>query len=138
MEIGSVSEKIKRGRHTTRHSELIYVDENTYVMDTPGFSSLYIHEIEKEELKDYFNEFNDYEDHCRFVGCMHLNEPGCAVKEALKEGIISGIRYDNYKALYKELKDIKSINIRYIIYWKSATGGYINDKTSTIYPGSRL
>jgi ribosome biogenesis GTPase len=107
MEIGSVSEKIKRGKHTTRHSELIYVDDNTYVMDTPGFSSLYIHEIEKEELKDYFNEFNEYEDKCRFIGCMHLNEPGCAVKEALEEGIISGIRYDNYMALYKELKDIK-------------------------------
>lgn len=107
MEIGSVSEKIKRGKHTTRHSELIYVDDNTYVMDTPGFSSLYIHEIDKEELKDYFNEFNEYEEKCRFIGCMHLNEPGCAVKEALDQGIISGIRYDNYKALYKELKDIK-------------------------------
>ena len=107
MEIGSVSEKIKRGKHTTRHSELIYVDDNSYVMDTPGFSSLYIHEIEKEELKSYFNEFNEYENKCRFIGCMHLNEPGCAVKEALNEGIISGIRYDNYKALYEELKDIK-------------------------------
>jgi ribosome biogenesis GTPase len=107
METGSVSEKIKRGRHTTRHSELIYVDDNTYVMDTPGFSSLYINEIEKEELKDYFIEFKEYEDKCRFIGCMHLNEPGCAVKEALEEGLISGIRYDNYKALYRELKDIK-------------------------------
>ncbi|TAH71583.1 MAG: ribosome small subunit-dependent GTPase A [Anaerolineaceae bacterium] len=107
MEIGSVSEKIKRGKHTTRHSELIYVDDYTYVMDTPGFSSLYIHEIEKEELKDYFIEFNKYEDKCRFIGCMHLNEPGCAVKEALSEGIISSIRYDNYKALYAELKDVK-------------------------------
>lgn len=107
METGSVSEKIKRGRHTTRHSELIYVDDNTYVMDTPGFSSLYINEIDKEELKEYFIEFNEYEDKCRFIGCMHLNEPGCAVKEALKEGHISGIRYDNYKALYNELKDIR-------------------------------
>lgn len=107
MEIGSVSEKIKRGKHTTRHSELIYVDEETYLMDTPGFSSLFIQEIEKEELKDYFIEFNKYEDKCRFIGCMHLNEPGCAVKEALKSGIISSIRYDNYKALYEELKDVK-------------------------------
>jgi len=107
MEIGKVSEKIKRGRHTTRHSELIYIDECTYVMDTPGFSSLYIHEIEKEELKVYFNEFKDYENHCRFIGCMHLNEPGCAVKEALNQGKISSIRYDNYKALYEELKAIK-------------------------------
>ena len=107
MEIGSISEKIKRGKHTTRHSELIYVDDNTYVMDTPGFSSLYVNEIDKEELKDYFNEFNEYEDKCRFIGCMHLNEPGCGVKDALNQGIISSIRYDNYKALYKELKDIK-------------------------------
>lgn len=107
MEIGSVSEKIKRGKHTTRHSELIYIDDNSYVMDTPGFSSLYINEIEKEELKDYFNEFIEYENKCRFIGCMHLNEPDCAVKEALKEGIISGIRYDNYKTLYEEIKDIK-------------------------------
>ncbi len=107
MEVGDVSEKIKRGKHTTRHSELIYVDDNTYLMDTPGFSSLYIHEIEKEELKSYFNEFREYEDKCRFIGCMHLNEPGCAVKEALSEDKISSIRYDNYKVLYEELKNIK-------------------------------
>ena len=107
MEVGQVSEKIKRGRHTTRHSELIYIENDTYVMDTPGFSSLYISELEKEELKDYFNEFKEYEDNCRFIGCMHLNEPGCAVKVALSEGEISSIRYDNYKILYNELKDIK-------------------------------
>ena len=107
MEVGQVSEKIKRGRHTTRHSELIYIENDTYVMDTPGFSSLYISELEKEELKDYFNEFKEYEDKCRFIGCMHLNEPGCAVKVALSEGEISSIRYDNYKILYNELKDIK-------------------------------
>lgn len=105
IKTGEISEKIKRGRHTTRHSELIYVDDDTYVMDTPGFSSLYINEIGEEELKDYFNEFKEYESMCRFIGCMHLNEPGCAVKEALKEGKISSIRYDNYKALYEELND---------------------------------
>ncbi|NLJ97081.1 MAG: ribosome small subunit-dependent GTPase A [Clostridiales bacterium] len=107
MEVGQVSEKIKRGRHTTRHSELIYIENDTYVMDTPGFSSLYINELEKEELKDYFNEFKEYENNCRFIGCMHLNEPGCAVKDALSEGQISSIRYDNYKTLYNELKAIK-------------------------------
>lgn len=104
---GEVSEKIKRGRHTTRHSELICIDNDTYVMDTPGFSSLYIDEIERDELKSYFNEFKEYENMCRFIGCMHMNEPGCAVKEALKEGKISSIRYDNYKALYEELGNIK-------------------------------
>lgn len=107
IKTGEVSEKIKRGRHTTRHSELIYIDKDTYVMDTPGFSSLYINEIDKEELKDYFNEFKEYENMCRYIGCMHLNEPGCAVKEALKEGKISSIRYDNYKALYEELSELK-------------------------------
>jgi len=104
METGSVSEKIKRGKHTTRHSELIYIEEDTYIMDTPGFSSLYINEIEKEELKDYFIEFREYEEDCRFIGCLHINEPGCAVKQALTEEKISKIRYNNYVNLYEELK----------------------------------
>ena len=107
MEIGVVSEKIKRGKHTTRHSELIYVEEDTYIMDTPGFSSLYIDEIDKEELKDYFVEFQDYEEECRFIGCNHLNEPGCEVKEALKDKKISRLRYENYVTLYEELKNQK-------------------------------
>ncbi len=105
METGDISEKIKRGRHTTRHSELIYVEKDTYVMDTPGFSSLYINELSKEELKDYFIEFMDYEDNCRFLGCSHLNEPGCAVKEALNKQRISKLRYENYVNLYEELKN---------------------------------
>ena len=107
METGMVSEKIKRGKHTTRHSELIYIEEDTYIMDTPGFSSLYIDELEKEELKEYFVEFHDYENHCRFIGCNHLNEPGCAVKEALQEKKISKLRYDNYVTLFEELKNQK-------------------------------
>jgi ribosome biogenesis GTPase / thiamine phosphate phosphatase len=107
METGNVSQKIKRGKHTTRHSELIYVEQDTYVMDTPGFSSLYIDEIETEELKEYFQEFKEYEDQCRFGGCSHKNEPGCAVKQALAEKKISKIRYDNYIVLYNELKDKK-------------------------------
>jgi ribosome biogenesis GTPase len=107
METGDISEKIKRGKHTTRHSELIYIEENTYVMDTPGFSSLYINEIEKNELKDYFVEFKEFEEECRFIGCSHLNEPGCAVKNALKDGKISKVRYENYVTLYEELKNLK-------------------------------
>ena len=105
METGSVSEKIKRGKHTTRHSELIYIDEDTYLMDTPGFSSLYINEVEKEELKDYFAEFHEYEEFCRFIGCSHRNEPACAVKGALKDNKISKIRYESYLTLYQELQD---------------------------------
>ncbi len=107
METGVVSEKIKRGKHTTRHSELIYIDDETYIMDTPGFSSLYIDELEKEELKEYFMEFTEYEPECRFIGCNHLNEPGCAVKEALKDHKISKLRYENYVTLYEELKNQK-------------------------------
>jgi len=107
METGDISEKIKRGKHTTRHSELIYIEEGTYIMDTPGFSSLYINEIEKDELKDYFVEFREYEEGCRFIGCNHLNEPHCAVKEALQEKEISKLRYENYVILYEELKNQK-------------------------------
>lgn len=107
METGVVSEKIKRGKHTTRHSELIYIEDGTYIMDTPGFSSLYIDELEKEELKEYFIEFKEFETECRFIGCNHLNEPGCAVKEALKDQKISKLRYENYVTLYEELKNQK-------------------------------
>lgn len=107
METGDISEKIKRGKHTTRHSELIFIEKDTYIMDTPGFSSLYINEISKEELRNYFVEFQDYEESCRFGGCSHLNEPGCAVKEALKNEKISKIRYDSYVILYEELKNLR-------------------------------
>ena len=105
METGSISEKIERGKHTTRHSELIWIEDNTYIMDTPGFSSLYTNEFEKEELKYYFTEFEPYEGTCRFLGCDHVHEPDCAVKEALAEGKIHPIRYENYLEMYKELKE---------------------------------
>ena len=105
METGSISEKIERGKHTTRHSELIWIEENTYIMDTPGFSSLYTNDFEKEELKFYFREFEDYEGQCRFLGCDHIHEPGCKVKEALEEGKIHPVRYKNYLEMYQELKE---------------------------------
>ena len=105
METGSISEKIERGKHTTRHSELIWIEDETYIMDTPGFSSLYTNEFEKEELKYYFTEFEPYEGSCRFLGCDHVHEPDCAVKEALAEGKIHPIRYENYLEMYKELKE---------------------------------
>lgn len=105
METGSISEKIERGKHTTRHSELIEIEENTYIMDTPGFSSLYTNEFEKEELKYYFTEFTEYEGQCRFLGCDHVHEPDCAVKEAVEEGKIHKIRYENYLEMYHELKE---------------------------------
>ena len=107
METGTISRKIERGKHTTRHSELIAVDADSYIMDTPGFSSLYVNDFEKEELKYYFREFASYEGQCRFQGCDHVHEPGCAVKEALEEGQIHPIRYKNYLEMYTELKEKK-------------------------------
>jgi ribosome biogenesis GTPase len=105
METGEISVKIERGRHTTRHSELIYIEEDTFIMDTPGFSSLFVNDFEKEELKNYFPEFTKYQDECKFLGCVHVNEPKCMVKSALEEGKISQIRYNNYLDMYTELKD---------------------------------
>lgn len=102
---GAVSEKIGRGKHTTRHSELFCVGEETYLFDTPGFSSLRVPEIEKEELKNYFTEFVPYEGGCRFMGCTHTHEPDCKVKEALAEGLISPVRYENYVQMYEELEE---------------------------------
>lgn len=107
METGEISKKIARGKHTTRHSELIPIDEDSYIMDTPGFSSLYVNEFEKEELKYYFPEFEPYEGQCKFNGCDHIHEPGCAVKKALEEGKIHKIRYQNYTEMYNELKEKK-------------------------------
>ena len=105
METGVVSEKIKRGKHTTRHSELFFVENGTYMMDTPGFSSMYIEDLEPNELKDYFPEFSEYEEECRFLGCIHVGEKVCGVKTAVADGKISRSRYDNYLLLYQELKD---------------------------------
>ncbi len=107
METGSISRKIERGKHTTRHSEIIPIEEDTYIMDTPGFSTLYIPGFEKEDLQDFYPEFREYEPYCRFKGCSHISEPDCGVKEALGEGKISELRYENYKLLYAELKDAK-------------------------------
>lgn len=105
METGTISEKIERGKHTTRHSELICIEEDTYIMDTPGFSSLYTNDFEKEELKYYFTEFEPYEGKCKFQGCDHVHEPNCAVKATLEEGKIHHIRYENYLEMYNELKE---------------------------------
>ena len=105
METGEISKKLKRGKHTTRHSQVIPVGEDTYPMDTPGFSSLYLTDMEEQELKDYFPEFRKYAGQCRFQGCRHIHEPGCAVKEALENHKISSLRYEDYLGLYEELKE---------------------------------
>lgn len=105
METGEISKKLGRGRHTTRHSQLIALEADTYLMDTPGFTSFYVENMEKEELRYYFPEFDAYEGRCRFLGCTHIHEPGCKVKEALEAGKISSGRYENYKEMFKELEE---------------------------------
>ena len=97
METGSISRKIARGKHTTRHSELIMISPDSYIMN----------DFEKEELKYYFPEFSPYEGKCRFNGCDHIHEPGCAVKEAVESGAIHKIRYEDYTEMYRELKEKK-------------------------------
>ena len=103
---GDVS-RIGRGRHTTRHSEIFNVTGSTYICDTTGFTSLNLPELEKEQVRFYFNEFDEYEGTCRFNGCVHINEPDCAVKMAVEKGVISRRRYTSYVELYEEIKNQK-------------------------------
>ena len=104
METGEISKRLNRGKHTTRHSELIEVNES-FLVDTPGFSTMEF-SMEPEELKDYFPEFNDYDGLCRFNGCNHNKEPGCRVKEEVGPSI-SKTRYDFYVKYYNELIEEK-------------------------------
>ena len=102
METGEVSEKIGRGKHTTRHSELIQINDG-FLVDTPGFSTLDMDFIEKEKLQLCFPEFAEYLGNCRFSGCLHHKEPGCAVKKALEERNINNTRYEFYIKTLEEL-----------------------------------
>ena len=101
---GGISRKLKRGKHTTRHSEIIPIDDDTFIMDTPGFSRMDVLLDDEWELKEYYDEFFPYES-CRFKPCSHTHEPGCCVKDALSRGLISKTRYDNYSLIFSELKD---------------------------------
>lgn len=107
MQTGGISDKIERGKHTTRHSQIIPIAENTYIMDTPGFSSMDLPGFSKEDLWTCYPEFVRYEPECRFIGCSHIGEPDCGVKTALAEGKISQVRYDNYVQLYQEMKNMR-------------------------------
>lgn len=122
METGEVSKKIQRGRHTTRHSELIVLDQESFIFDTPGFSSLSVDyynpglhrvnggeilPVEEKTLAGFFPELARLEGECRFTGCSHISEPDCAVKQAVAEGRISRSRYENYAQIYEELKSRK-------------------------------
>lgn len=104
METGAVSEKIERGRHTTRHTELLFVEEDTYILDTPGFSSVDLIGVEKEDLDSFFPEMRERKGYCRFAGCAHLTEPDCMVRAAVSDGKISESRYENYRLFYEECK----------------------------------
>ena len=103
-ETGDIS-RIGRGRHTTRHSEIFKVDDDTFVMDTPGYTSLELPEIDAVDLKYYYPEFTSFEGRCRFDMCTHIHEPGCAVKQAVEDGEINRWRYESYKGFFEILSD---------------------------------
>lgn len=108
LETGDVSAKTKRGKHTTRHVELLELDDNTFVLDSPGFSSLNVSFIEEEsEIREYFREINEYGKRCRFISCLHGNEPDCEVKNQVEKGNISKDRYENYLLFLEEIKNIR-------------------------------
>ena len=107
METGSISHKIERGKHTTRHSELIVLEEGSYIMDTPGFSSIDFLTIEATELPKQFPEFVEAAHHCRFRECMHAKEPGCEVKKRVESGEIAQTRYDDYLQFLQEVENRK-------------------------------
>lgn len=106
LETGEISEKLGRGRHTTRHAQLLALQAGGFLVDTPGFSKLSLDGIEKEELRFYFPEFLRYEGLCRFLGCLHHREPDCAVRAALQSGEIARSRYDHYIQFLEEISAI--------------------------------
>ncbi|WP_153010009.1 ribosome small subunit-dependent GTPase A, partial [Sporosarcina koreensis] len=106
LKTGEISEALGRGRHTTRHVELLEL-AGGLVADTPGFSSLDFDHIEKEELRDYFVEMENVANECKFRGCLHLKEPGCAVKQKVETGDILQSRYNNYLQFLQEITDRK-------------------------------
>ncbi len=108
LEIGKVSDKIQRGKHTTRHTELFEIDKDSYVLDTPGFGSLETESIDYQNLWQCFPEMHDVNYNCRFRGCSHINEPDCAVKKLIEEGKIAQSRYESYKEIYAVRKSVKA------------------------------
>ena len=106
-ETGDISEKSKRGKHTTRHSELFYTGEDTFIFDTPGFTSFDILEADEYELQHFYPDIEAFAGNCRYSDCVHVSEPGCGVTEALKEGKISRIRYESYVSNLEEIRRSK-------------------------------
>ena len=113
LSTGEISQKLGRGRHTTRHVEIYELENGGLVADTPGFSTLDIERfqlIRKEELPDCFREFAPFLGQCRFTSCAHTVEKGCAILQAVEEGKIARSRWESYVAMYQEVKDIKEWN----------------------------
>ena len=106
LQVGDMSEKIARGRHTTRHVELFQLDNGGFVADTPGFSTfdaVRMEKLTKENLQQYFPEIDRFFAQCRFSDCKHIKEPGCVVREAVEQGEIAKSRYESYCMLYEEV-----------------------------------
>jgi len=108
LKSGFISEKIKRGRHTTRTAEIVFLEQGGSVVDTPGFTRLKLLDLLPEQLDRFFPEMDIYRSRCSFRNCRHISEPGCAVREAVSEDKINNLRYDNYKLFYQELSDRSS------------------------------
>lgn len=106
LKTDEISSALNRGKHTTRHVELVDIGGGL-IADTPGFSTIEFTDIDKYNIKYCFKEFNDYQNQCKFRECMHINEPKCAVKEALQNGDIKQSRYDSYLAIYQEISNRK-------------------------------
>lgn len=107
MKTGAISKKIGRGKNTTRHSQLIHMEGDSYIMDTPGFGSLDVLGLAADDLWKYYGEFEPFEPYCRFQGCSHIHEPDCGVRQALGEGKIHRGRYETYVSIYQELKEME-------------------------------
>lgn len=106
MQTGNISEKIERGKHTTRHAELLQLEVGGFIVDSPGFSSFELADLEHTELEAHYPEFRDHLGKCRFTGCSHLNEPDCEVKKAFQQGQIDSGRYSRYSELFNTIKNI--------------------------------
>jgi ribosome biogenesis GTPase / thiamine phosphate phosphatase len=109
METGEVSTKISRGKHTTRHAELIEIEKGTFIVDTPGFSSIDLNFIEPQELQFAFKEFGEHIGECKFTSCLHHKEKDCQIKRAVEKGEIPEVRYNAYVEILQELLDIRRI-----------------------------
>lgn len=104
-EVGEISKKNKRGKNTTTETEAYEIDKNSYLLDTPGFQTIDIYEIETKDLAKYYIDFRKYIEKCEYVSCTHIKEESCGIRKALEQGKIEQTRYENYIKIYNDLKD---------------------------------